>query len=421
MQKLKITGGRRLCGELEIQGAKNSALPLMSACVLVGGSCRLRRVPVLADVHAAARIINRLGCRCRREGGDVLTDSSVLTSADIPDELMRSMRSSVIFLGALLGRAGECRLSYPGGCELGPRPIDLHLSALRKLGAVITEEHGTLRCTCPNGLKGTRIELSFPSVGATENIMLAACTAEGETVISGAAREPEIEDLANFLNACGAQISGAGGHRIVINGVERSQLHGTDHEVMPDRIAAATYLCAAAVTGGEALIKGAPAEHSGALTDVLRQAGCRIFESGRGLYLTAPARLKAVPMIRTCPYPGFPTDAQAVVMAALTRARGTGMIVERIFENRFRHVDELIRMGADIKTEGRVAVVTGVDRLSGAAVVAPDLRGGAALCVAACAAEGETEVSGLNLIDRGYEAIEKALTDLGGKADRVSG
>ncbi len=420
MQKLKITGGRRLCGELEIQGAKNSALPLMSACVLVGGSCRLRRVPALADVHAAARIINGLGCRCKREGGDIVIDSGTLSRADIPDELMRAMRSSIIFLGALLGRTGECRLSYPGGCELGPRPIDLHLSALRKLGAVITEEHGTLRCSCPRGLTGTRIELSFPSVGATENIMLAACTAEGETVISGAAREPEIEDLANFLNACGANISGAGGHRIVIKGVERQQLHGTDHEVMPDRIAAATYLCAAAVTGGEVLIKGAPAEHSGALTDVLRQTGCRIYESGKGLYLTAPARLKAAPMIRTCPYPGFPTDAQAVVMAALTRARGTGMIVERIFENRFRHVDELIRMGADIKTEGRVAVVTGVGRLSGASVVAPDLRGGAALCVAACAAEGVTEVSGLNLIDRGYEAIEKALTKLGGDAVRVS-
>lgn len=420
MQKLIVTGGARLCGEIKIQGAKNSALPLMSACVLAGGQSRLMGVPALADVHAAARIINRLGCRCRRDGEDMVIDPDGLSAVDIPDELMRSMRSSIIFLGALLGRAGECRLSYPGGCQLGPRPIDLHLSALRQLGAVITESHGALICSCPRGLHGCRIELSFPSVGATENIMLAACTARGETVISGAAREPEIEDLAAFLNACGARISGAGGHRIVIEGVEHRQLRGASHRVMPDRIAAATYMSAAAVTGGEIHLKGCSPEHSGAVTDVFRQAGCGIYESGGGIYLSAPARLKAVPMIRTCPYPGFPTDAQAVVMAALTKARGTCMIAERIFENRFRHVDELIRMGADIKTEGRVAVVTGVEGLSGAAVVAPDLRGGAALCAAACAADGDTEISGLELIDRGYETIERTLTELGAKARRVS-
>lgn len=421
MQKLQITGGRRLSGELELQGAKNSTLPLMSACVLVGGQTRLGGAPALADVHAAARIINGLGCRCLREGGDLLIDSGGLARTDIPDELMRAMRSSIIFLGALLGRAGECRLSFPGGCELGPRPIDMHLSALRQLGAVITEEHGMLRCSCPNGLNGTLIDLSFPSVGATENIMLAACTADGETVVSNAAREPEIEELAAFLNSCGANIKGAGSHRLVIKGVEREKLHGTDYRVMPDRIAAATYMCAAAATGGEAYIKGAAAGHFESVLAALRQTGCKIYEGagGEGLFICAPQRLKNIPLIRTSPYPGFPTDAQAVVMAMMTRAHGTGMIVEKIFENRFRHVDELVRMGADIKTEGRVAVVTGVGELSGAAVVAPDLRGGAALCVAACAAEGVTEIAGLHLIDRGYESIESALRKLGADARRI--
>lgn len=418
MQVLRIEGGRRLCGEIDIQGAKNSVLPILSACVLCGGEVQLHRCPGLADVYAALRILTSLGCKCRIEGDTVTVDPRGLDSACISDMLMRLMRSSIIFLGALLGRTGECSLGFPGGCELGPRPIDMHLAALRQMGADITEEHGRLICKTPDGLHGGLINLSFPSVGATENIMLAACTAQGETIISNAAREPEIVDLAQFLIGCGADIKGAGGHRIAINGKAHSELHGCEYTIMPDRIAAATYLCAAAATGGEAVIKGAKAGDIEAVINLLRQAGCSVYESG-GICISSKKRLNAVRTVRTGPHPGFPTDAQAVVMAALAKARGTSIFIEDIFENRFRHVDEIVRMGADIKTEGRVAVVSGVERLTGARVVAPDLRGGAALCVAACAAEGETVISNVDLIDRGYDSIEQALSDLGAKIQRV--
>ena len=419
MQMLKIRGGRKLCGEIDIQGAKNSVLPLLSACVLTGGVTRLRRCPALSDVYAALRILSALGCRCRFSGGCAEIDAGSLSCTEIGDGLMRQMRSSIIFMGALLGAEGECVLSFPGGCELGPRPIDMHISALRSLGAEIKEEHGRLCCRCPRGLRGTVINLPFPSVGATENIMLAAVCAEGETVIVNAAREPEIAELGSFLTACGAKLRGAGCHRIVIEGVKRRDLHGCDFEVMPDRIAAATYLCAAAASGGEANIKSARVCDLEAVINVLRQAGCKVCPSATGVYICAPPCLSCVNTVRTCPYPGFPTDAQAIVMAALARSKGMGIFVEDIFENRFRHVDELVRMGADIKTEGRVAVIRGVERLTGANVSAPDLRGGAALCVAACAAEGETAVSGVSYIDRGYESIETALSALGADVQRV--
>lgn len=419
MQTLMIEGGRRLCGELEVQGAKNSVLPIISACALIKGDIRLKRCPALTDVYAAMQILTKLGCRCVRNGSELFIGTLGLDRADISDTLMRQMRSSVIFLGALLGRCGECTITYPGGCELGPRPIDMHLNALKELGARITEQHGTLICRCPKGLKGTLINLPFPSVGATENIMLAACTADGQTVIANAAREPEIRDLAEFLNCCGAKISGAGGSRIVIDGVDINDLHGCEYEIMPDRIAAATFMCAAAATGGEVMLKNASADDTEAVSDVLRQAGCSVYELNNGIYLNARNRLKAVKQVRTQPFPGFPTDAQAVVMACMAAADGVSMFVEDIFENRFRHVDELARMGADIKTKDKVAVVSGVKRLSGAAVKAPDLRGGAALCVAACSAEGVTKILNADLIDRGYDAIELSLAALGANARRV--
>lgn len=419
MQTLKIVGGKRLEGEIDIQGAKNSVLPILSACVLTADQTKLTRCPQLSDVYAALRILTATGCKCTFSGGCALVDTSGLVSFSISDGLMRQMRSSIIFLGAMLGRAGECILSFPGGCELGPRPIDMHLSALRQLGADIREEHGRLVCTCPGGLRGAVINLPFPSVGATENIMLAAVTAKGETVIVNAAREPEIAQLGNFLNLCGAKIRGAGCHRIVIEGVEQGALHGCEFEVMPDRIAAVTYMCAAAASGGEVFVKGAKACDIEAVTNVMRQAGCKVCGGETGVYLSAPVRMRAVRTVRTCPYPGFPTDAQAIVMAALAKSRGTGIFVEDIFENRFRHVDELVRMGADIKTEGRVAVVSGVERLTGANVSAPDLRGGAALCVAACAAEGESVISNVCYIDRGYESIERAFGSIGADIVRV--
>ncbi len=417
MQRLVIEGEKRLSGEITVHGAKNSALPLLAACVLSRGETSLHNCPKLSDVYAACRILSRLGCKCERNGGSVTVNTDGLTHFDVPDELMREMRSSIVFLGAILGRLGKCRLSFPGGCELGPRPIDMHIAALRQMGALIREEHGTLDCDVGRGLSGAKIALSFPSVGATENIILAAATAKGQTVIHNAAREPEICDLACFLNKCGAKISGFGEATVVIDGVER--LHGCEYEVCPDRIVAATYMSAAAITGGELTLLGARACDIEMVIPVFEQMGCTVCLYDGKIYISARRGLKAVKTIRTMPYPGFPTDAQAVVMAALTKARGTSIIIENIFSNRFRHVDELVRMGADIKTEGKVAVVDGVKRLSGACVKACDLRGGAALVVAGLGAEGITEVGDIKYIDRGYESIETAFSSVGGIIKRV--
>ena len=411
-QKLVINGGRRLEGELRVHGAKNSALPLLAAAVLAHGESILHNCPALTDVDAACRILSCIGCRCSRSGDTVTVDASNVCGNEIPDNLMREMRSSIVFLGAVLGRTRRCRLTFPGGCELGARPIDLHIAALREMGAEITEEHGWLECTAPGGLRGARITLSFPSVGATENIMLAAVCAEGVTEIHNAAREPEITDLAEFLNKCGAAVAGAGSGTIYITGVKR--LEPAEHTVIPDRIAAGTYLCCAAMTRGELILtRCEPAHMTGFLT-VLEGMGCRIYQYGGGkLYISCTRRLTAPPTIRTMPYPGFPTDIQAPFTALCTTAEGTSVFVENIFENRYRHVPELIRLGASIKVEGRVAVVQGVRRLSGAKLCAGELRGGAALVTAALAAEGTTEITGVGYIDRGYESIEKALRSVG--------
>ena len=410
MSFYEICGGRPLRGELRVQGAKNSALPILAAALLAPGQSVIRNCPDLSDVTAALEILRLLGCRAVREGDAVLIDASQLTSCGIPDRLMREMRSSVIFLGALLARLGRAELSYPGGCELGPRPIDLHLAALRGLGAEITEEQGQLTCTRGQGLTGQELCLSIPSVGATENAMLAACGARGVTTIVGAAREPEIVDLQRFLNAMGARVSGAGSPVISIQG--GAPLHGAEHTVMGDRIAAATYLCAVGAAGGELRLTGADPADLAAVCCCLEEAGCRLRTDGEGMSITAPGRMRGIRTVRTAPYPGFPTDAQAILMAALAGGTGTTMMVENMFDSRYRHVDELARMGADIQLAGRVAVVTG-SRLHGAEVRSTDLRGGAALVVAALGAEGVSRVSGLSHIRRGYQGLDDGLAALG--------
>ena len=416
MSRLLIQGGNRLAGEVTIQGAKNSVLPVLAATILTGGEVELRRCPRLRDVEASIRILQALGCRAAWQGDNLAVDTSRMSGCAIPDALMREMRSSAIFLGAILARCGQAELCYPGGCELGPRPIDLHISGLRALGAEIDDTGGTLHCKAQK-LTGREIVLGFPSVGATENLMLAACGAEGVTVLSNAAREPEIEDLQNFLNTCGGEVTGGGTSTVMIRGGR--PLHGGTYTVIPDRIAAATYLCAAASAGGDIFLRGAREAHLSTVTAALREAGCAITADSSGIACRCGGRLNAPRPIRTAPYPGFPTDAQAIVMAALLRCRGAAVFEENLFSSRYRHVDELARMGADIRTSGRVAVVLGVERLHGAAVRSTDLRGGAALCVAALTAEGETVVSDIAHIDRGYQSLEQDLTALGAEIRRA--
>lgn len=416
MSEFRIAGGRPLEGTVPVHGAKNSVLPILAASVLVPGITVIRNCPCLSDVTASLAILEHLGCRTTREGDAVTVDASAPTRCDVPDALMREMRSSVIFLGAILGRMGCARLNLPGGCELGPRPIDLHLAALRELGAEIGEGPGGLDCTACK-LVGREINLSLPSVGATENIMLAACGAQGVTTIHNAAREPEILDLQNFLNTMGARVRGAGSSEITIEG--GAALHGGEHRLIGDRIVAATYLTAAAAAGGDVTVTGVDCGHLTTVTSILSEAGCRVQPGTGWVRLRHKGPLRAVRPIRTAPYPGFPTDAQAPVMAALTGGIGTTIFVENIFESRYRHVDELIRMGAKIRTEGRVAVVCGVPALHGSTVAAADLRGGAALVVAALSAEGETVLTGLHHIDRGYERLEENFSALGASMIRT--
>ena len=417
-RRLIIKGGRRTEGEIAVQGAKNSALPLLAAAVLCGsGQTELYNCPLLSDCGAACRILSAIGCVCKREGGVVCINASALRTSEVSDKLMREMRSSIIFMGALLGRTGQCRLSFPGGCEIGSRPIDFHLDAFRKMGAKIREEHGYIVCAAAR-LKGAKISFPVPSVGATENVMLAAVLAEGVTEIHNAAREPEICDLAGFLTRCGARIEGAGTGIIHIEGVKR--LNGCRYTVMPDRIAAATYLCCGAITRGEILLTHADISSLGLVVPVLEQIGCSIYSFGDGsIYLNARKTLKAPAQIRTAPYPGFPTDAQPPLMALCATLPGTSLFVETIFENRYRHVSELTRLGAKIKIEGRVAVVEGVGRLSGAELEAGDLRGGAAMVTAALFAEGTTKIGHVCYIDRGYEDIEGCLRGIGADIRRA--
>lgn len=416
MSAFIIRGGRPLSGTVKVHGAKNSVLPVLAATILCGGQSVIHNCPELSDVDSSLRILRHLGCIAYRDGEAVVVDSSTMNRVDIPDCLMREMRSSVVFLGAILARSGRANMSFPGGCELGPRPIDLHLSALRELGVRITEEGGNINCET-DGLTGREINLSFPSVGATENIMLAASTAKGVTKITNAAREPEIEDLQAFLTVCGAKVAGAGSSTVIIEGV--GSLRSAEHDIIPDRIVAATLLTAAAITGGDVTVERVNPNNLTAITGLMAETGCRLDISESSVRIAGGGKLRAMRPIRTMPYPGFPTDAQAPMMALAAVAEGTTVFVENIFESRYRHVGELLRMGADIKVEGRVAVVCGVPRLYGARVSATDLRGGAALVVAALGAEGESVVSELRHIDRGYQRLEDTLSSLGADIKRA--
>lgn len=419
MQKLIVNGGKRLRGELKLQGSKNSSLPIMAATILCGEECVLNNCPELTDIYSAARILNGLGCKCRFSDNTAVINSADIKATEIPEQLMREMRSSIIFMGAILGRAGECTVSMPGGCELGSRPIDMHISAMRKMGVDIKESYGKIICRATSGkAHGAKISLQFPSVGATENIILCAVTANGETVINNAAREPEICDLCGFLRACGAEISGDGESRIVIRG--RKKLHGCSYRIMPDRIAGATYLAMTAATGGEIILTDVCVAETEPFISVLEQTGCSISSYDDRIYLRSGSRLKAVrDRIRTMPHPGFPTDAQAVLMSALVTADGTSVFEENIFDCRYRHTGALVKMGADIQVLGKIAVIKGVPQLHGASIEATDLRGGAAMAVAALTAEGTSEISGIFHIDRGYEKIENAVRLLGGDMRRV--
>lgn len=419
MPVLVINGGKRLSGEAEMHGAKNSALPVLAAAIAAQGVCEIHNCPQLTDIDAAGAILRYLGCAAERDGDVFTVDSSCLTRCDIPERLMRRMRSSVAFLGAMLTRCEEVRFSAPGGCELGPRPIDLHLDSFRKMGVSVIEQGGCVILKRRGRLRAAGIQLSFPSVGATENIMTAAVTADGTTTVTNAACEPEIVDLANFLRSCGARIKGDGTTEITVEGVER--LHGCVHSVIPDRIEAATYMAAAAVTGGCVTLRKVCPRHLLPVLPAFERMHCRVESSGDIIRVTAPARLRAAGYIRTMPYPGFPTDAQAIVMACACTADGSTVINETIFDSRFRHACELRRMGARIKTDGRIAVVEGVGRLCGANVFATDLRGAAAMVVAGLSAEGVTTVSQLHHLDRGYQDTERTLSALGADIKRTDG
>lgn len=411
---LSISGKRKLTGEIKVQGCKNSALPCMTACLLCEkGSCCLRNCPCLTDVENTAEILERLGGFCAYDNKEktAVVDTENAFGTVVENDMMNRMRSSVLFMGALLSRNGEAELGYPGGCEIGARPIDLHLGAFRHLGIRIEEEGGIIRCSAASGLKGGHVSLLCPSVGATENIMLLMARSEGETVIRNAAREPEIVDLQNFLNAMGADIRGAGGDVIIINGV--SNLHGAEFEIMPDRIAALTYMAAAAACGGRIFVRGVNGEHISVCLSVLRDMGAEIKINGEGALMHMSSRPRAVKRIKTLCYPGFPTDAQPAFMAAMTVADGTTVFVESIFENRFRHAPELVKLGADIDVNLCHAIVRGREYLSGADVRAFDLRGGAAMVIGGLAADGITRVCGLHHIERGYENIAADFEALG--------
>jgi len=416
MDKFIIDGGRKLQGEVQAQSAKNTVLPLLAAAVLTDEQVKIRGVPTINDVENMLRILTEVGCAIRREKDCTVIDSSNAVSHEIPARLTKELRSSVFMLGSVLTRFRRAKISYPGGCDIGLRPIDLHLSGLKRLGVKITEEEGYIHCEADR-LIGAEILLDFPSVGATENIILAAVKAEGVTVIRNAAKEPEIVDLQNFLNAMGGKVRGAGGGTVVIEGVKR--LRGVEYTPIGDRIEVGTYLIATAICGGEIEASGVPPENIAALLHKLRENGCKIHTKNDKILLTSNGCLKSVDLVETMPFPGFPTDMQAQYAALCAVAKGSTLIMENLFETRYRYAAELKRMGADITVRGRAALIRGVERLHGADVTASDLRGGAALVVAALGAEGSSSVIDLSHIDRGYANFEYKLRKLGAKIRRV--
>lgn len=417
MERLIVKGGNRLVGTVKTSGAKNAVLPIIAASILGTSPSRLDEIPALEDVRTICAVLECLGIKVdASEPHTLKIDSREITSCEAPYELVRSMRASFLVMGPLLARKGYARISQPGGCAIGTRPIDLHLKGFEALGVKIEQGHGYIEASAPEGMTGANIYLDFPSVGATENIMMAAAMANGITVLENPAEEPEIVDLANYLNQMGARVRGAGTNVITIEGV--SELHGVQHSVIPDRIEAGTYMIAAAMTGGDVIIENVLPEHQKPLIAKLREAGALVEEDIDRIHVVGSGRLKAVD-IKTLPYPGFPTDMQAQMMAMLSVAEGRSKITETVFENRFMHVVELNRMGANITTEGRSAVITGPAHLTGCTVRATDLRAGAAMILAGLVAEGATEICDIYHIDRGYEEIAAKLTRLGADIKRV--
>ena len=420
MDKLRIRGGKPLQGEVAISGSKNAALPALAACLLTDEPMRLERIPAVRDIGTMEKLLAWTGAAVDTEGGEVRVSASSIVNPEAPYDLVKTMRASSLVLGPLVARTGRARVSMPGGCAIGARPINLHISALEGLGARITQSHGYVEAEAPGGLRGAKIRFDRITVTGTEDILMAGVLAEGETVIENAAREPEVQDVAALLTKMGARIEGAGTSTIRIQGVPR--LHGTSHAIIPDRIEAGTFMIAAAITGGDLLIRGCVPEHVEALSARLRQAGAEVTAGIEGgcpvLRVAARGRLQSVDAT-TGEYPGFATDLQAQFMALMATARGIAIVTETIFENRFMHVLELARMGANIRLEGRQAIVAGVEELTGAQVIASDLRASASLVLAGLVARGETLIDRVYHLDRGYEKIEEKLAGVGAEIERV--
>lgn len=415
MNALRIRGGSRLSGEWSVHSAKNAVLPIMAASILTEDSTVLQSCPDLSDIRHMGDILETLGCRVNAESGAMRIDPSALCGYEMPDALSKKIRSSIFLLGPILSRFRRAKVTFPGGCEIGLRPIDLHLSGLRQLGVEISEEGGMIYCD-GHRMRAGNVHFDYPSVGATENVMMAAVLLRGRTVLHNVAREPEIADLQRFLCRMGARVSGAGTHTIAVEGVKC--LRGTEYQAMPDRIVAGTLLAAAAATGGSVRLTNAPCADMCAIFAKMREMGCIVTEGESAVTLHAPRRLRAFEQLSTQPHPGFPTDMQVQMLALAARAQGTSVVVENVFENRFTHAGALNRMGANVMVNGRTAVVKGVERLFGAQVSARDLRGGAALAIAGLCAEGETVIEHAELIDRGYERLEEMLCALGADVRR---